>query len=549
MGIYLNPGKRRYQMAHNSDIYIDKTEMLVFLNSVINTNQRYVCVSRPRRFGKTMAADMLCAYYDKSVNSREDFTGYALTSHVNWDRFLNQFDVIRITITDFLGDSADIADMLDYLTEELIAELTAAFPMIQPGTRRNLRTLLTRIYAETERPFVIVIDEWDAVFRKYSEDDTGQNQYLDFMRDWLKDQPYVALAYMTGILPVKKYGNHSALNMFDEYSMMAPMQLASFAGFTEDEVKLLCSQYGRDFQAMREWYDGYRVSDIIPPDPDYRSSAETGLQPQAKTWSLYNPLSVVNAVRTGLIRNYWNKTETYEALAEYIRKNFDGLKEAVAVLMDGGHVEADLNDYQNDMTTFHSKDDVMALLVHLGYLGYDESNGTVFIPNKEILTEFRTSTKSDEWTTAFSALNHSRELLEATWAGDAERVAALVEAAHDQAGNRTYNSEAALSYAIQLAYYSALNYYTLIPEMDSGKGFADLVYLPSPDYSDKPALLIELKFAQSAVTAIDQIHQKRYPARLRHYQGNLIVVGINYNRELSPANPEYKHHSCVIERW
>lgn len=403
MGIYLNPGKESFEMALNSEIFIDKTEMLPYLNSVVNTQQRYVSVSRPRRFGKTMAADMVCAYYDRDTDSRELFekrklaVGRNVESKLPWSVYLGAFDVVRIVITDFLEDDRNIDGMLSYLTDEVSAELMEAYPEIDYGKRINLRTVMNKIYGKYKRQFVVVIDEWDVAFRVRMEDKGGQTKYLDFLRDWLKDKPYIALAYMTGILPIKKYGEHSALNMFTEYSMMAPMQLAPYTGFTEDEVIKLCRLYGRDYRNIKDWYDGYEVSDIIPPDPDHRQLKATGIPPSAERYALYSPLSVVSAVSTGIIKNYWNKTETYEALAGYIRRDYDGLKEAVALLMDGSRLKIDVSTYQNDMTTFHGRDDVLSLLIHLGYLGFDDAQSEVFIPNKEILDEFRASTKSEEW--------------------------------------------------------------------------------------------------------------------------------------------------------
>ena len=289
-----------------------------------------------------------------------------------------------------------MTDMLDYLTEEVTSELMADYPDVKFGNRIILRTVMNKIYGATKRQFVVVIDEWDAIFRVWKEDTEGQTKYLDFLRDWLKDKPYIALAYMTGILPIKKYGKHSALNMFDENSMMNPMQMAPYTGFLTEEVQELTRDYGRDFDTLKDWYDGYDVSDIIPPDPDHEILTETGKSPEAKHYCLYIPLSVVKSIKTGKIQNYWNKTETYEALAEYIRKDYDGLKDAVALLMDGGRLKIDTSTYQNDMTTFHGRDDVLSLLIRLGYLGYDDETSEVFIPNKEILDEFRTSTKGKE---------------------------------------------------------------------------------------------------------------------------------------------------------
>ncbi len=553
MGIYLNPGKISYEEAVNSDIFIDKTEMISFLNSVVKTKQKYVSVSRPRRFGKTMAADMLCAYYGKGSDSRSMFESLKIANQLSlddslvWDLYLGKFDVIRLVMTDFFKRNVSVENALDKLSGRVVDELAEIYPDMKLD-KSDLTFSMETIHKNLETSFVLIIDEWDCPFRIRQDDKEGQAQYLDFLRDLLKDKSYIALAYMTGILPIKKYGQHSALNMFTEYSMIAPMQLAPYTGFTDAEVRELCKQYGRDYDKIKEWYDGYEVNDIIPPDSMYEILDTTGQSPQAAKYALYSPLSVINALRTGYIKNYWNKTETYEALAEYIRRDYDGLKEAVALLMDGGRVVIDTSTYQNDMTTFSGRDDILSLLIHLGYLGFDEEKSEVFIPNKEILDEFKTSTKSSEWVDTFKSFEISQKLLKATWECDEQKVAELIETAHDRAGNKTYNDESALSYAIQLAYYAAQKYYTTILELDTGKGYADIVYLPSPQYPDKPALLIELKYDRSAKGAISQIKNKNYPDRLEHYKGNIILVGINYDKEVRSDSKDYKHHTCVIEK-
>ena len=533
MGTYLNPGHMKFQKAVNSNIYIDKTEMISYLNSILNTEQCYVSVSRPRRFGKSMAANMLCAYYGKS-DSRNLFDHSKLAEHDNWDKYLNQFDVIKIVMTDFIKEKIDVTDALAKMQKLIVRDLKKQYPDVDYFDTDDLIQSMEDIYAEMGKPFVIIIDEWDAVFRERKNDKEGQMLYRDFLRDWLKDKSYVALAYMTGILPIKKYGKHSALNMFDEYSIIAPMQLAPYTGFTE--VKDLCERYGRMYDSVKEWYDGYEVSDIIPPDPGYEEQKITGKEKEAKRYSLYSPLSVVNAVSTGIIQNYWNKTENYEALAEYIRMNYDGFKDAVVLMMDGGSVKVNIGTYQNDMTTFNGRDDVLALLIHLGYLKYNSDTKEVSIPNKEILDEFRNSTESAEWSYTFTSFKKSQELLDATWSLDEDKVAELLEWFHDTAENKTYNSEAALSYAIQMAYYAGQKYYTTIQELDSGKGYADLVYLPSPKHPDKPALLIELKYDKSVKTAADQIRSRNYPQKLEHYKDNMLLVSVNYDKDVNRAD-------------
>ena len=551
MGTYLNPGKAAFEEAVKSEIFIDKTEMIFYLNTVARTKQKYVSVSRPRRFGKTMAADMICAYYDREANSRTLFEKCNISRNNRdnhnrkWDEYLGQFDVIRLVMTDFFKKGSTVDKGLAKLQKLIVRDLKKEYPKVDFFDEDDLLQSFQDVYAEEHTQFVIIIDEWDAIFREYKDDKEGQKKYLDFLRDWLKDKEYIALAYMTGILPIKKYGKHSALNMFTEYSMIQPRQLAPYVGFTSREVEDKCKEKKLDYSGFKSWYDGYilsnRVSDGMIPEGE--SIDETVY----REYEIYSPFSVVNAMLSKQFDNYWNQTETYEALQQYIDWNFEGLKEDVAVLMEGGRLPVDITGYQNDMTTFHSKDDILTMLIHLGYLGFDSSTKEVFIPNKEVLDVFKSSTKnSRDWTVTFRALQNSRKLLEATWNLDKETVAELLEAAHDKAGNKTYHSEAGLSYAVQLAYYAAQDLYTIIPELDTGKGYADLAYIPKD--SKYPAMLIEFKYEKDADTAISQIHRQKYPERLELYKGNLILVGINYDRTLSNDSVEFKHHSCEIEK-
>ncbi|MBR3314418.1 MAG: AAA family ATPase [Atopobiaceae bacterium] len=550
MGKYLNPGTAQFRRSLRSEIYVDKSAMLSFTNSVVGTRRCYLCVSRPRRFGKTMTADMLCAYYGLGDDARGLFADLRLAqteptragdATLPWDAYLGSFDVVRLTVTEFLKRGKTVAECLDRMQRLVMRDIVRAYPNVDYFDTSDLIQGMQDVYDETGRQFVIVIDEWDAPMRERQGDEDYQRIYLDFLRDWLKDHAFVALAYMTGILPIKKYGVHSALNMFDEYSMTSPKQLAEYTGFTETEVRELCMGFHMDFEAIRTWYDGYEVTGILPLE-------KRAFEKEPPRWSLYTPLSVANAVITGRIENYWNGTESYEALAKYIRMDFDGLKETTALLMDGGRVPVELGTYQNDMDNFTGRDDVLALLIHLGYLGWDDMAKEAFVPNREVMDVFRASTKSSEWEAPLREYELSKKLLLATWAKDAETVAALLEDAHNRTENRTYHGEAALSYAIQLAYYAAQKYYTVIPELDSGQGYADVAYLPSPRYADKPALMVELKWNKNARTALDQIHDRNYPERLAHYRGNLLLIGISYERNIRAGASGYKHHSCVIEQ-
>ena len=490
MGVYLNPGNNLFKEALNGQIYVDKTEMVSNVNALVNTPHKYLCVTRPRRFGTAMAAAMLCAYYGMADGNRELFEKLKLAQCPEWDRYLGKFDVIRLVMTNFVDRTTPMVKVIGRMSMRILDELHETYPGVRYDEDDFVYSL-SKFYRASGRQFVVVIDEWDVIFRTHKNDYDAQRDYLNFLRSWLKDQDYVALSYMTGILPVKKYGEHSALNMYSEFSMVSPLQFAPYTGFTEEEVRDLCGKYGMNFASIKNWYDGYLVYDQGVVSELDRSATEPSRRAPARQYHLYAPLSVVNAMTYGQIKNYWNNTETYEALAEYIRMDFDGLKETVARLMEGEHLPVRLGTYQNDMTSMTCRDDVLALLIHLGYLGYDQANSEVFIPNREIHDVFETSTQTPEWSSTMRALRNSKKLLEAVWAGDEETVAELLEAAHDQTGNRTYNSEAALSYAVQLAFYKAQDDYTLFPEVDTGRGYADLIYIPKRPIH--PALLVELK--------------------------------------------------------
>ena len=278
MGTYLNPGKAAYQMAVNSEIYIDKTEMIQYINSVVNTQQRFVSVSRPRRFGKTIAANMLCAYYDREADSHKLFESHKVAGTSGWDEYHGKFDVIYLVMTRFFKSRLTVSEALSNMQKLVIRDLKRTYPDIDLPDDNDLIQTIYDVYSTTGKQAVVIIDEWDAVFRERPNDKEGQEEYLDYLRDLLKDNSYIALAYMTGILPIKKYGQHSALNMFTEYSMMAPRQLAPYTGFTEEEVKALSLKYGMDFEAVSNWYDGYLVSDRIPPEKreEYREGKYEG---------------------------------------------------------------------------------------------------------------------------------------------------------------------------------------------------------------------------------------------------------------------------------
>jgi hypothetical protein len=520
MGIYLNPGNHAFAEAVCSKIYIDKTGLIACTNELIKTKEKYLCISRPRRFGKSMTLEMLAAYYSCGCDSRELFAGFKIAQHKDFEKHLNQYDVIYLNMQQFLI-RAKKQEVTQCLEQAVLEELREAYGDCFSEQVTDLATALEKIFVKTEKQFIFLIDEWDCVMRERQESEAMQKQYLNFLRDLLKDQPYVALAYVTGILPVKKYGQHSALNMFWEYSMTDQSMLEEYTGFTDREVKALCEQYGMDFAETSSWYDGYTFT-------EYQH--------------VYNPKSVVEAMRRHRFSNYWTSTETYEALKIYMEMDFDGLRSDIVQMLGGGHVRVNTRSFQNDMRNFHTKDDVLTLLIHLGYLGYDSIEKEAFIPNKEIIEEFENAMSVGGWPNVMNVLKASEKLLQDTLRGDAESVAKELDKAHSEVASiLTYNDENSLGCAVGLAYYSARKDYKLIRELPAGKGFADIVFLPLP-HTNKPAMVVELKYDRSVSAAIQQIKDRQYTQAFEGYTGEILLVGVNYNK-----NTPDKPHSCVIE--
>lgn len=524
MGIYVNRGNDSFARARKSRIYVDKTGLIEYTNGVVDTEQCHICNSRPRRFGKSMTAGMLAAYYMKGCDSRELFEGLEIAGKPSFEEHLNQYDVIHLDMAYLLVQNKSAVDTVAFMQKCVIDELRVIYPGILTDEDQALPFALSKINDAAGARFVIIIDEWDAIFRECETDKQGQQEYVRLLRGLFKGEQskdFVVLAYITGILPIKRYNSESALNNFREFTMLNPKGLSEYIGFTEEEVRSLCETYHMDFQETARWYDGYSFR---------------------KLKHVYNPNSVVNAMLDGEYDSYWSNTVSYGSLKEYICLNFEGLRDLVIQMFAGARCTVDINTFQNDMTSFKSRDDVLTALIHLGYLAYDADTREAYVPNEEVRAAFERAVRDTGWDPVVQAIRDSDSLLRATWNRDADAVAEGIDKVH--MGNTSilqYNNESALSCVITLAYYNAANEYTLIREMPSGKGYADIVFLPRR-YSTKPALVVELKYDQSAESAVAQIKDRRYPEALREYQGNILLVGISYNKE-------DKKHECTIEEW
>ncbi len=525
MGTYLNPGNNGYQEILQSE-YVDKTGLIALINHTVGTMQKLNCISRPRRFGKSYAAKMLCAYYDCSCDSRGLFDDKEIAGTQGYLTHLNQYHVLNLDITSFISGAErmnmPLSNVPNMIADAVYRELTEEYLDLEG---KSLEDAMICCVEKSGKEFVFVIDEWDALIREAKGDAAVQRKYLNLLRGWFKNNNFtprvVAAAYMTGILPIKKDGSQSAISDFKEVTTLNPGRFVEFTGFTERDVRSLCGKYGMDFRELRQWYDGYDF-------PGYGA--------------IYNPYSVMCAMQEQKCRSYWQKTSAAESLMTYINMDFEGLQETISRLISGEEVEVDTDLFENDFESFKSRDDVLTLLIHLGYLTWQEDDGTARIPNEEVRIEFRKILKGTnvnrKW---MELLGRSEKLLEDTIAEDAEAVAKAVEEIRDsQYAPTYYNDEQALRYVIKFAYIAALDQYLKVEELPSGKGIADVVYLPKRR-STLPALVVELKWNKPSEGAIRQIKERNYPAILQDYDGEIVLVGIGYDAKK-------KAHSCVIER-
>lgn len=529
MSLYLNPGSEGFEEVLRTE-YVDKTGLIGLTNRTIGTKQKLVCVSRPRRFGKSFAAQMLSAYYDRSCDSHALFDGLMVSQLPDYEMRINQFNVIYLDITGFIseikknkGSLLNVPAKINHAVKE---ELLAVCPELSP--EKELTECLVEYVKRDGRKFYFIIDEWDAMIREARNDQDAQEAYLNLLREWFKNGNFtpfaVAGAYMTGILPIKKDGTQSAISDFEEYNMLQPGPYGKYIGFTEEEVAGLCEEKHADFSRMRQWYDGYRVRNV---------------------GSVYNPNSVMKAIRYDAFDSYWTETSAAEGLLEYICKDYSGLSRTIAELVGGIDVPVDTVGFANDLTTFRGKDDVLTLLIHLGYLSYDSENKKARIPNEEIRREFSKSIRTTEHAATQKRLLESSRLFDSTIRLDEEAVATQIEKVHmEETSPLHYNDEQSLRSVLKLAYYTYRDHYLQWEELPAGIGYADIVYFPKNN-SGWPALVVELKWNRSAESAIDQIHRKQYPESIREYTGEILLVGINYDKNAKAGN---RRHTCRIER-
>ena len=523
MGIYFNPNNVSFSSDKNSKIYVDKTMLIEYLNGNLCKNTKCLAVSHARRFGKSHAAGMIDAYYSLGCDSSKLFENTKLSQTPDYKKYMNKYNVIHLDISSFWDDFKQ--NIVEKIQEYVVDELKQEF-VDKVDFTKKLSVVLMSIYNVTNTPFIIIIDEWDCIIRN-SGDEELVHKYLQFLHSLFKSEEsksFLALAYITGILPIKKIKDESALNNFTEYTMIDSYPITQYYGFTEDEVKDLCKQYDMDFDSMKAWYNGYLIDDL----------------------HMYNPNSVSMALTRHRFDSYWKNTSSFASINTFITMNYEGLKDDIMTMLADGKVYVNPDSFQNDFSTVASKDDALTALIHLGYLGYDRDDQSAYIPNYEVKKAYQAALSTGSWKEVAKSISRCDELLRATINSDNEKVAELIEIAHDTYTSvLKYNDENSLSCVLTMAYFTAPGYYNIVRKMPAMKGFADFVFIPRANAGKRPAMVVELKYNQSADSAITQIKEKRYHGVLEGYSDKILLVGINYDAE----GKDNKHHTCIIEEW
>ena len=521
MGTYFNPSNESFTKDKNSELYIDKTGLLEYLNRVICTNANCISVSHARRFGKSHAAGMIDAYYSRGCDSYELFKDTEIATKDSFKKHMNQYHVIHLDVASFWDSYKDniVEKIREYILDELKDEYGEKI-----DCTKMLSVVLMSVYKLTNIPFVIIIDEWDCIIRN-SGDEALVHKYLQFLHSLFKSEEskaFLALAYITGILPIKKIRDESALNNFREYTMLKSKQLTKYFGFTEEEVKELCRKYDMDFDTVKTWYNGYLIDGL----------------------HMYNPNSVVQAMLDHDVDSYWKNTSSFESINTFITMNYEGLKDDVLTMLSGGKVPVNTDTFGNDLFEISSKDEALTALIHLGYLAYDAEEGSAYIPNYEVAKAYQAALNKGNWKDIAKSISRCDELLRATIAKDADKAAQIIEIAHEAYTSiLKYNDENSLSCVLTMAYFTAPAYYNIVREFPAAKGFTDLVFIPRANAGKRPAMVVELKYNQSADSAIQQIKENRYQGALSGYSDRILLVGVNYDAN----GTDKKKHTCVIE--
>ena len=535
MGIYLNSESAYtlYKSETQKPYFVDKSRMIEELFPLIEEGANHICITRPRRFGKTVTANMISAFFSRAREAADIFDRLKISTSQNYNKYRNQYNVIHISLNDISRQCTTYEEYITRIEQRLVRDLKRAYPQAELDGEESAVDALMEIYTEnSENRFIFVFDEWDFLFHQPFVTEKEKREYLSYLRSLLKDRPYVILAYMTGILPIAKYSSGSELNMFTEYTMLSEEKFSEVFGFTDSEVDTLYQKY-TDYtehikvtrEGLRYWYNGYHTF-----------SGER----------VYNPRSVVCALRNNNLGNYWTSAGPYDEIYYYIENNVAAVRDDLALMVSGIPVPAKIREYAATSMNLNTKDEIFSSMVVYGFLSYE--NGKVSIPNKELMDRF------DEMLQREPSLGYvyrlaraSDRMLEATLSGDVDTMAEILELAHDtEVPLLRYNNETELSAVVNLVYLSARDRYRVEREDKAGTGYVDFIFYPETDKSID-CIILELKVDSSPEEAIRQIKTRKYDLRFRErigeeqkYTGRILAVGISYNKKT-------KKHICRVE--
>lgn len=536
MGVYLN-SETAYTLYKNETekpYFVDKSQMLEELFPLVKEGTNYICLTRPRRFGKTVMANMIASFFSRAHNSADIFDSLNISKNKEYETYRNQYAVIHISFNDISRQCQTYEQYISRIEKRLLRDLKKAYPHAELDQEDSAVDALTDIYAEDQTArFIFVLDEWDFLFHQSFITESEKMSYLAFLRSLLKDRPYVLLAYMTGILPIAKYSSGSELNMFLEYTMASEEKFSGYFGFTEKEVDQLFERYQTNTvkerhitrNGLRIWYNGYHTK---------------------SNHRLYNPRSVIAALSNNNLGNYWTSSGPYDEIFFYIKNNTATVREDLVQMISGLSVPAKVREYAATSMNLQTKDEIFSAMVVYGFLSSEK--GTVCIPNKELMEQFgEILQKKSSLGYVYRLAKESSRMLKATLTGDTDTMTEILELAHDtETPLLYYNNETELTAIVNLVYLAARDHYRIERDDKAGTGYVDFIFYPETDMT-ADCIILELKAGRSPEAAIKQIKEKKYALRFRgklgenpKYTGRVLAVGISYDKK-------HKKHKCKIE--
>ena len=524
MGRYVNPDNEYFRTLIQSGRYVDKTALVSYMNSVLFSTQDQVVLTRPHRFGRTTACEMLAAYYSAGCDSKDLFAGLSAEKDPEYREHLNSHPVLFLRMQDFItADHIAGEPVVHNICRAVQEDLAKEYPSVVPGRDDDLPEYLCRVADQTGRRFIIIIDDMDLVFHHGKDDPDLRWHYFCFLRLLSRTSltaHFLDGAFMTGLLPPMRMNTESGLSDYHEYTMVWQNLKEEYLGFTEAEVEEICRKYHVDMKEMKLWYQGY---------------------PMRRLGTVYCPYSVLQAAETGTFACHWEADASVKVLEKYLFLDVYRMKDAVEDLMNTGRTEVYRDVFNYDIARINTTDDVLDLLTHLGCLAYDRASHTVSIPNYEVHRYFVKALGQLHSPYRYM-VERSDAVLEAIAEMDEETVSAVFELIHSRYSKGRYSDAGILRVAITTAFCNSEDgSYIAWEKLASAEGLAAVLLRPRKDSGVLPAL-VEMREGGPSENAIAHL-EEAYAGLLQKkgYQGDVMLVGVWYDRETGK-------HACRMER-